>query len=147
MAANVVDLDFIGNGNSNVSGDRSDDDAGNRKNQRDNDKEKLDPSIIENLLIYDSDDELTDHHAGADGTISQLIKTKKEARKSVWIAKDKAYLSGRLQCAALIKIALSEPLECEVILMSLVPMLWFIRSLERSISVAVSTTKHRAEAV
>ena len=72
---------------------------------------------------------------------------KQEARKSVRMAKDKVYLSGLLRCAALLEMDLSEPLDCEVILMTLLPMLCLIHSLEKSISGAVSTTQQRAEAV
>ena len=63
---------------------------------------------------------------------------KQETRTSVRMAKDKAYLSGRLRCAALIEIDISAPLDCEVILMTLLPMLRSIRSVEISISGAVS---------
>ena len=72
---------------------------------------------------------------------------KQEAGKSVWMANNKAYLSGRLWCADLLEIALSAPLDCEVILMTLLPMIRLIRSLERSISGALSMTHQRAEAV
>ena len=66
---------------------------------------------------------------------------KQETMKSVWMAKEKTYLSGQLWCAALLEIALSALLDGEVILMTLLPMLWSISSLERSISGAVSTTQ------
>ena len=66
---------------SNGGGDRSDDDAENSTNQRDNYGEEFDPFRIEKLLLYDSDDELTEHHAGADGAITQLTNMKQEARK------------------------------------------------------------------
>ena len=72
---------------------------------------------------------------------------KQEARKSVLMAKDKAYLSGRIRCAALLETALYAPLECEVILIMLLPMLWWIHSLERSISGAVLTKQQRSEAM
>ena len=136
-AANATDLDRSEDENINGGGDSSDDDAENITNQRDNDEEELDPYRFGNLLIEDSDDELTEHHAGADGALVQLIKMKQEARKSVRMAKDKAYLSGWLWCAALLEIALSAPLDCEVILMTLLPMLRLIRSSETSISGAV----------
>ena len=90
---------------------------------RNNDKEELYPYILENLLLDDSDDELTEHHAGADGSLAQLIKIKQETRKYVWMAKEKAYLPVQLRCAALLEIYLSSPLESEVILMTLLPML------------------------
>ena len=99
------------------------------------------------LILDDSDDELTEHHAGADGALAQLIKMKKEERNSVWMAKYKAYLAGLFQCATLLEIDLSSPLYCEVILMMILPMLWFIRFLRRSIYVEVSMKQQREEVV
>ena len=72
---------------------------------------------------------------------------KQEARKFVRAEKEKAYLSGQLRCAALFEIALSTPLEWEVILMTLLPMLQSICSLQGSISGAVSMTQQREESV
>ena len=63
------------------------------------------------------------------------------------MAKEKAYLSGRIWCADLLENYLSAPLDCEVILMTLLPTLRLILSFDRSISGAVSTTQKRAEAV
>ena len=65
-ATNAADLDIGDDDKSNGGGDSSDDDAENSTNQRDNDEEELDPSRLENLILDDSDDELTEHHAGAD---------------------------------------------------------------------------------
>ena len=143
----MTDLDLGYDKKSNVGGDRSDDDAENITNQRDNDEEELDSYRLENLFLDDSDDELADHHAGSDGALAQLIKTKQEARKSVRTEKEKAHLSGRLLCTYLIEISLSAPLDCEVILMALLPMLRLIRSLEISIYGVLSTTQQRAEEV
>ena len=70
MAANATELDLSDDEKRNDSGDSSDDDAENITNQRDNDEEELEPYILENLLLYDSDDELTEHQAGADGTLA-----------------------------------------------------------------------------
>ena len=128
MAANATDLDLSDDEKSNVGGDSSDDDAENSTNQRYNDEEELDPYRLEKLLLDDSYDELTEHHAGADGALAQIIKTNQEARKSVRMAKEKAYLSGRLRCAAPLEIYLSAPLDREVILTTLLPTLWLIRS-------------------
>ena len=125
----MADLDLSDDEKSNDGGESSDDDAENSTNKRDNNKEELDPSRLENLLLYDGNDELTDHHSGADGALTQLIKMKQKAQKFVRMAKDKAYLSGRLWCAALIEISLSASLDCEVILMILLPMLRSIYSL------------------
>ena len=73
---NATDLDLGDDEKSNGGGDSSDDDAGNIINQRDNDEEELDPYRLENLLLDDSDDELTEHHADADGELAQIIKMK-----------------------------------------------------------------------
>ena len=70
LAANATELDLSDDEKRNDSGDSSDDDAENITNQRDNDEEELEPYILENLLLYDSDDELTEHQAGADGTLA-----------------------------------------------------------------------------
>ena len=147
MIANATDFDISYDENSNGGGYSSDDDAENSTNQRDNDEEDLDPYRLENLFFEDSDDELTEHHAGADGALVQLINIKQEARKYERMLKEKAYLSGRLWCAAPIGKSLSAHLDCEVILMSFLPMLLLIRSLERSISEEVSTKHHRKESV
>ena len=69
MVANSSDLDIRNYEKSNDGGDSSDDDAENSTNYRDNAEGELDPYILENLLLDDSDDDLTEHHAGADGEI------------------------------------------------------------------------------
>ena len=147
MAANAADLDLRNNEKSNGSGDSSDDDAKSSTNQRYNDEEELEPYRLEKLLLDDSYNEPTEHHTGADGSLAQIINMKQEARKSVWMAKEKAHLPGRLWCAALLEIALSTPLDCEAILMMHLQMIWPICYLEIPISGAVSTTQQRAEAV
>ena len=83
----MADLDLSNDKNSNGGGNSSDDNAENSTNQRDNDEEELDPSILENLLLDDSYAELTEHHAGADGALAQLINMKQESNKSVWMAR------------------------------------------------------------
>ena len=54
---------------------------------------------------------------------------KKESKNYFLMAKEKSYLSGRLHCADLLEIALSTPLEYEVVLMTILPTLQLIRSL------------------
>ena len=65
-ADNADNIDLGDDENINGGGNSSDNDAENRTNQRDNNKEELDPSRIERILLYYSDDELTDHHNGDD---------------------------------------------------------------------------------
>ena len=50
LTDNAADLDISDDEKSNVGGDGSDDDFENSTNQRDNDKEELDPSSLENLF-------------------------------------------------------------------------------------------------
>ena len=102
LADNATGLDISDDEKIHGGGDSSDDDAENRTNQRDNNEEELEPYRLEKLLLDDSDDELTEHHTGADGAPAQLINMKQEARKYVWMANEKAYLSGWLRCASLL---------------------------------------------
>ena len=95
-AANVADLDLRNDEKSNGGGGSSD------TNHSNNDEEELDPSRLENLLLDDRDDELTERHNGSNGALAQLIKINQDTRKSVWMEKEKAYLTGRLWCAALL---------------------------------------------
>ena len=70
-----------------------------------------------------------------------------EASKSVRMGKEKAYLSVRLMCADLIEISIPLPLDCKMILMTILPMLRLIRYWEISVSGSVSTTQQRVDAV
>ena len=71
----------------------------------------------------------------------------KEARNYVRMGKEKEYLSGRLRCSAMLEVSISATFVYEVILMTLLPMLRSIRSLEISISGAVPTTQQRVQSV
>ena len=88
--ANTTDLDLIDDEKSNGGGDSSEDDDENSTNHRDNDEEELDPYRLENLLLDDSNDELTEHHTGADEALFQIIKMEQEARKSARMSKEEA---------------------------------------------------------
>ena len=74
MAVNVTDLDLRDDEKSNGGGDSNYYDAENSTNQRDNDEEEIDPYRLEKLILYDSDDDLTEHHSSADEALVQLIK-------------------------------------------------------------------------
>ena len=71
-AANAADLGRSNDENSNGGGDSSDDDAENSTNQKNNAEEEFDPSRIEHFLLIDSDDEINEHHTGADGELAQI---------------------------------------------------------------------------
>ena len=92
-------------------------------------------------------DELNEHHTGAGGALLQLIKINQESKKSMSMAEEKAYLPGWVWYAALLEIDFSASLNCELVLMTLLPIIWLICSLERSIYAVVSMTQQRAEAV
>ena len=70
----MTDPDISDDEKSNCGGDSSDDDYEKSTNQRDYDEEELDHYRLENLILDDSDDELTEHHDSADGELAQLIK-------------------------------------------------------------------------
>ena len=74
MAANATDLDLRDDEKSNGGVDSSNDDAENSTNQRDNYKEETDPYRLENLLLDDSYDDLTEQHAISDEALAQLIR-------------------------------------------------------------------------
>ena len=70
LAEIAADLDLIHDEKSNGNGDSSDDDYENSTNKRDNGKEELNPSRLENLILNYSDYDLTENHAGTDGSIA-----------------------------------------------------------------------------
>ena len=83
LASNEADLGLSNDKNSNGGGDISDDNTENNTNQSNNNEDELDPSRLENLLVDNSDDEATEHHAGADRSLEQPIKMNQEKRNSV----------------------------------------------------------------
>ena len=85
--SNATKLDLSDDEKSNVGDYRSDDDAENSTNQRDNDEEELDPYILEKNILDDSDNDITEHHSGTDEALAQLIKMNQEARNSVQMEK------------------------------------------------------------
>ena len=63
-------------------------------------------TLLDLNFLGASDDEITEHNAGSEGALAQLINMKQETRKSVWMSKDKAYLSGWLWCAVMLETSL-----------------------------------------
>ena len=80
-------LDFIDDEKSNGGGDSSDDDAENNTNHRDNYEEELYLYILDNLFLDDNDDELTDNHAGYDGSLAQPVHINQETGNYVRMSK------------------------------------------------------------
>jgi len=142
-----VDLDEVENTNSKGS---DDEEAGAA--ETDDDSVELDPSQLENMLLEDSDAEMSDsgphgvleHHAGADKALAQLIKLKQEARKASQTERERVELCNRLRCATLLESLFSPSvfkngwIPIEAILGSIVPILRYRKALAKSIQSSAS---------
>eukprot|EP01083_Nonionella_stella_P214330 772345_1 len=106
---------------------------------------ELEPSKLENMLLQDADDESVDedmleHHEGADGALARLIKMKQEMRKEGQAKKEKVELANKLRCFPLLENVFSHQhsslLSNQVVLMTILPLLRtrseFVRSIHRS---------------
>jgi hypothetical protein len=125
--------------------------------QDDNDIE-LDPAKLENLLLEDSDAEMSDngisgileHHAGADKALAQLIKLKQEARKASQMERDRIDLCNRLRCASLLdslftpSVFKSGWLPVEAVLGSIVPVLRSYKVIAKSIQASSSANAKKS---
>ena len=119
---------------------------------------ELDPAKLENLLLEDSDAEMSDngisgileHHAGADKALAQLIKLKQEARKASQIERDRINLCDRLRCATLLdslftpSVFKSGWLPVEAVLGSIVPMLRSYKAIAKSIQASSSANAKKS---
>ena len=117
---------------------------------------ELDPVKLENLLLEDSDAEMSDsgileHHAGADKALAQLIKLKQEARKESQTERERIDLRNRLRCASLLLDSLFSPsvfksgwLPLEAVLGSIVPILRSRKAITKSIASSTSTNTKKS---
>ncbi len=102
--ASGIDLDDI-------EIDEVQDDTNNKNNEV-----ELDPSTLENLLLEDNDElgtddeDILEHHEGADKALANLIKLKQEARKAGKSKKEKMELINRQRCFALLEAMFSSHL-------------------------------------
>jgi hypothetical protein len=115
----------------------------------DDDDVELEPTKLENLLLEDSDAELSDsggileHHAGADKALAQLIKMKQEARKASQTERERIELCNRLRCSSLLDISTSVFksgwLPTEAVLGSIIPILRSYKAIAKSVQSSLST--------
>lgn len=140
-----VDLDEVENTN-------SDDEEASSK-EKDDDSVELDPSQLENMLLEDSDAEMSDsgfhgvleHHAGADKALAQLIKMKQEARKASQTERERVDLCNQLRCATLLESLFSASvfkngwMPIEAVLGSIAPILRYRKALAKNIQSSTSS--------
>jgi hypothetical protein len=151
-----VNLDEVKD-NSSVGSQESEESSQNTDGDDDADIE-LDPAKLENLLLEDSDAEMSDngisgileHHAGADKALAQLIKLKQEARKASQIERDRIDLCNRLRCATLLDSMFTQSvfksgwLPVEAVLGSIVPMLRSYKAIAKSIQASSSANAKKS---
>jgi urease gamma subunit len=79
---------------------------------------QLDPAQLESMLLEDSDalldeedddEDVLEHHAGADAALAQLIKLKQDARKAGRQALERLEIARQLRCVMLVDTLLSNP--------------------------------------
>jgi len=149
-----MDLDEV---KDNISDESKENDEETSKNSDEGGDEdiELDPAKLENLLLEDSDAEMSDsgileHHAGADKALAQLIKLKQEARKASQIERERTELCNRLRCAGLLDSLFSESvfksgwLPIEAVLGSIVPILRSRKSIAKSIQASSSANAKKS---
>ena len=147
-ASAVVDSD-----SDDASNDRteaSEDDTESMKsnsNKGEGEEIELDPSKLENLLIESSDDDdsvdenILEHHEGADAALAQLIKLKQNARKAGKDQREKLELADRIRCVSLIEAVFqsnkrTNTLSNQVSLMVVLPLLRCRSELAKAVSSA-----------
>lgn len=142
-----MDLDDVKGNNSDDSEENEDDISRGSKDKDGGEDVELDPTRLENLLLEDSDAEMSDsgfhgileHHAGADKALAQLIKLKQDARKASQTERERIELGNRLRCAGLLDslfaptVFKSGWLPVEAVLGSIVPILRSCKAIEKSI--------------
>ena len=143
-----------------VGNSSDDEDESSSQESVDDDKDEdveLDPTKLENLLLEDSDAEMSDsgmsileHHAGADKALAQLIKLKQEARKESQTERERIDLCNRLRCAGLLEALFSPSvfksgwLPLAGVLGSIVPILRSRKTIEKSIASSTSTNTKKS---
>mmetsp|Transcript_7497 Transcript_7497/g.16230 ORF Transcript_7497/g.16230 Transcript_7497/m.16230 type:complete len:1444 (-) Transcript_7497:183-4514(-) len=128
----------------------SDEETSKDSKDKDGDEDvELDPAKLENLLLEDSDAEMSDsgvleHHAGADKALAALIKLKQDARKASQTERERIELCNRLRCAVLLDSLFTQSvfksgwLPIEAVLGSIVPILRSRRLIAKSIETSSS---------
>jgi len=74
---------------------------------------EVDPAKLHEMLEEDSDadvdENVLEHHEGADAALAKLIKLKQDARKAGQQAREAAEISNHLRCTFLLELLLSRP--------------------------------------
>mmetsp|Transcript_4912 Transcript_4912/g.11246 ORF Transcript_4912/g.11246 Transcript_4912/m.11246 type:complete len:1423 (+) Transcript_4912:56-4324(+) len=153
-----MDLEEVKDNNSDDSKE-SDDESGQDGTDKDGDEDvELDPIKLENLLLEDSDAEMSDngvhgvleHHAGADKALAALIKLRQEARKASQTERERIELCNRLRCASLLdslfslSVSKSGWLPIEAVLGSIVPILRSRKAIAKSIQASSSANAKKS---
>jgi hypothetical protein len=130
--------------------DDSDEKQSNTSEGSDDEDVELDPSRLENMLLEDSDAEIDEdvleHHEGADKALAKLIKMKQDTRKASQSERERIELCNRLRCAGLLEPLFSASvfksgwLPLEAVLGSFVPILRSYKSIAKSIEKSASST-------
>ncbi len=116
------------------------------------DEIELDSSKLENLLIQSSDDDdsvddnMLEHHEGADAALARLIKLKQESRKLGKDQKEKVELEDKVRCLSLLEAVFysnkrTTLLSNQVTLMVILPLLRTQTELLKSLSSAMVPKK------
>jgi DNA polymerase phi len=152
-----MDLDDVKAGSSDDS--NGDDNSSQDSPDEDGDEDvELDAAKVENLLLEDSDAEMSDsnphgileHHAGADKALAQLIKLKQDARKASQSERERVELLNRRRCAVLLDSLFSASvfksgwLPIEAVLGSIVPILRSCKALAKSIQTSSSANAKKS---
>lgn len=157
-AESGMDLDDAKAGRSDDSKGSDDDSSQDSPDDEGDEEVELDAAKVENLLLEDSDAEMSDnnplgileHHAGADKALAQLIKLKQDARKASQSERERVELLNRRRCAVLLDSLFSASvfksgwLPIEAVLGSIVPILRSCKALAKSIQASTSTNAKKS---
>lgn len=111
---------------------------------------ELDPAKLQSMLEEDSDadidEEVLEHHEGADAALAKLIKLKQEARKAGKQAKEKIEIGHQLRSTFLLELLFGRPdawnrlFRTETLLAISLPMLKHRQTLERSLKKSIESS-------
>lgn len=130
--------------------DESDEEQMSTENDGESESDvELDATNLKSLLEEDSDadvdENVLEHHEGADAALAKLIKLKQEARKAGQQAKEKIELGHQLRCTLLVELLFTRPdawkelFQPDVILRFVAPMLQQRKYVEKSMSKVIES--------
>jgi len=111
---------------------------------------ELDPTKLQSMLEEDSDadvdNDVLEHHEGADSALAKLIKLKQETRKAGQQAREKIEMAHRLRSTFLLELlfgrfdAWSRVFRTEILSSTLLPMLRLRNKLEKSLNKPIASS-------